>query len=339
MKQTVLLVKTSSLGDLLHLLPALSDARRERPDVAFHWVAEEGFAEVAGWHPAVTQVIPLALRRWRRELWSATRAGEWQQFVRQLRAEPYAQVIDAQGLLKSACIARLARGRRSGFDRHSAREPWGVCLYQEPFFVDSAQHALERLRQLLALALGYPRPHSPVEYGLAERFPCRPTAEYTWIFLHGTTWSSKQWPEGHWQELARLCAPHGRVLLPWGNDRERARAERIAQVAPMQVRVADKGNLTQLAHSLASVRAVVAVDTGPAHLAAALGRPVVGLYGPTDPQRTGTVGVGQQHLQGECARLPCRERVCPLGDPPPCWHALSPERVWQVLQRVTSSNP
>lgn len=331
MKQTVLLVKTSSLGDVLHLLPALSDARQQRPGLGFHWVVEESFAEVADWHPGVQRVIPVALRRWRKDPWLAVRSGEWQRFWRMLRAEPYDRVIDAQGLLKSACLARLARGRRIGFDRHSAREPWASGLYQETFAIDPTQHALERLRQLLAAALGYPRPHSPADYGLAERFPGQP-ATHDWVFLHGTTWSSKQWPEAYWRDLARLAAPHGRVLLPWGDEVEQARAERIAQVAPGRVTVADRGSLRQLATALVSARAVVAVDTGPAHLAAALGRPVIGLYGPTDPQRTGTVGFGQQHLQGVCDRLPCRQRLCPLGDPPPCFRAISPERVWQSLQ-------
>ena len=332
MKQTVLLIKTSSLGDLVHLLPALSDARQLRPELVFHWVLEEAFAELAAWHPAVERVIPVALRRWRRQPWSAIRSGALRQFWHGIRAESYSAVIDAQGLLKSACMARLARGRRFGFDWHTAREPWAAWLYQEPLTIDRAQHAVDRLRHLLAAALGYPLPPSGVDYGLTARFP-RQRGE-DWVFLPGTTWPSKQWPESHWLALARLVAPHGRVLLPWGTAAEGARAERIAQVAPGRLFVAPKGNLTQLALLLASAKAVVAVDSGPAHLAAALGVPVVGLYGPTNPQRTGTVAVGQQWLQGACPEMPCLQRICPLGEPPPCFSALSPERVWQVLQRL-----
>ncbi|MEO5364413.1 MAG: lipopolysaccharide heptosyltransferase I [Magnetococcus sp. DMHC-8] len=331
MKQPVLLIKTSSLGDVLHLLPALSDAGRHRPELTFHWVVEEAFAEVAGWHPGVTRVIPVALRRWRRQPWSALRTGEVQQCWRALRAHDYAQVIDAQGLLKSACLARLARGRRCGFDRRSAREPWAAWLYQASLAIDREQHALTRLRQLLAAALGYPAPSAPADYGLTDRFPRSAAAAYDYVFLSGTTWVSKQWPEEYWRELVRLCAP-ARVLLPWGTEAERERAGRIADAAPGRATVAPRGNLTQLALWLAAARAVVAVDTGPGHLAAAVGVPVVGLYGPTNPQRTGTVGADQQWLQGACRRLPCLMRVCPLEGEPICWRTLPPGRVWQALQ-------
>ncbi|MBF0401866.1 MAG: lipopolysaccharide heptosyltransferase I [Magnetococcales bacterium] len=336
MKQKVLLVKTSSLGDVLHLLPALSDACRQRPELTFHWLVEEGFAEVAAWHPGVAKVIPVALRRWRKAPLLALRSGELSDFWRTLRAESYDQVVDAQGLLKSACLARLAHGPRSGLDRHSAREPLAALFYQHTFPVDRAQHALQRLRQLLASALQYPLQASPADYGLAGRFPRRSGAEYDWVFLHGTTWPSKQWPESHWVALVRLCTPHGRVLLPWGTPAERARAERIARVAPDRVTVAAKGNLTQLANWLAAAKVVVAVDTGPAHLAAALGLPLIGLYGPTDPHRTGTVGPNQHALQGRCDQLPCLKRVCPLGAHaaihPPCFDPLSPDQVWRLLK-------
>lgn len=335
MKQTILLVKTSSLGDILHLLPALSDACQQRPELTFHWMVEEAFAEIPAWHPGVEKVIPVALRRWRKEPGLALRTGALPDFWRRLRAETYDQIIDAQGLLKSACLARLAQGQRLGFDRHSAREPLAALFYHTRFSIDRAQHAVDRLRQLLASALQYPLQTSPADYGLANRFPRQRTAEYDWIFLHGTTWPTKQWPESHWLELARLCVPHGRVLLPWGTSDEKARAERIARVAPDRVRVAEKGGLTTLAGLLASAKVVVAVDTGPGHLAAALGLPVIGLYGPTNPQRTGTIGFNQHHLQGACDQIPCLKRICPLKKQvsvhPPCFDPLSPDQVWRLL--------
>lgn len=335
MKQTILLIKISSLGDILHLLPALSDACQQRPELTFHWVVEEAFAEIPTWHPGVEKVIPVALRRWRTHPGLALRTNALPNFWRTLRAESYDQIIDAQGLLKSACLARLARGRRSGFDRHSARESLAALFYQTKFPIDREQHALDRLRQLLASALHYPIQTSPADYGLTNRFPRRQTTEYDWIFLHGTTWPTKQWPESHWLELVRLSAPHGRIVLPWGTPDELARAERIARVAPQRVRVAEKGNLTQLAGLLVAAKAVVAVDTGPAHLAAALGTPVIGLYGPTNPQRTGTVGLNQHHLHGACDQIPCLKRICPLGEQapihPPCFDPLPPNQVWRLL--------
>ena len=339
MKQTVLLVKTSSLGDVLHLLPALSDARRCVPDLVFHWVIEENLAEVASWHPSVEKVIPVALRRWRKHPWQAVQSGEFSQFVHTLRAETYRWILDAQGLVKSALIARLAHGWRIGLDRHSAREPLASWMYQTPLFIPPAHHALDRLRQLMATGFHYSLPLSPPDYGLADRFSMHKSGEPYWVFLSGTTWPSKHWPEAYWLDLVRLCAPHGKIVLPWGTDRELARARRIAQVAAGSAFLTEKTNLTQLATLLAGARAVVAVDTGPAHLAAAVGRPVIGLYGPTDPQRVGTLGRGQRHVQGECDLIACKKRICPLQSGsvlhPPCFQSISPERVWQMLREVS----
>lgn len=358
MKQTVLLVKTSSLGDVLHLLPALSDARRQLPDMVFHWVVEEHFAEVATWHPSVEKVIPIALRRWRKQPLRSLGSGEWLRFIKTLRAEPYTWIMDAQGLVKSAMIARLARGWRFGLDRHSAREPLAAWFYQTPLSMTRKRHALDRLRHLFSKAFQYPLPQSPPDYGLEARFGMRrvvgastkqvgliQATDGYWVFLHGTTWPSKHWPEAYWLALAKLCAPHGQIFLPWGNAQEEARAQRISHVAPSRVFPAGKTNLTQLATLLAGAKAVVAVDTGPSHLAAALGTPVIGLYGPTDPQRIGTVGKGQWHLQGECDLVHacpsplCLKRACPLEKRssslhPPCLHAITPERVWKVLREL-----
>ena len=177
MKQTVLLVKTSSLGDILHLLPALSDAQQHFPDLVFHWVVEESFAEVASWHPSVEKVIPIALRRWRRKPWHTLWSGELPRFVRTLRAQPYAQIIDAQGLIKSALIAKLARGWCIGFDRDSARESLAAQCYQRSIRIDRNNHALNRLRQLFASALHYPQPQSPPDYGLNSLFSAEERAK------------------------------------------------------------------------------------------------------------------------------------------------------------------
>ena len=257
MKQTVLLVKTSSLGDVLHLLPALSDARRHMPDMVFHWVVEEGFAEVAAWHPSVEKVIPLALRRWRKRPWYSIKSGELPQFIQTLRVEPYQQIIDAQGLLKSALIAKVARGRCSGFDRHSAREPLAAWFYQTSLAIARENHAIDRLRHLFALALHYPRPESPADYGLEAWFGQRNVAQIQatdsyWVFLHGTTWSSKHWPEVYWLALAKLCAPHGQILLPWGNAWEEAR--RPACTTYQSKRAQPRTGWTQPHDALAHVR-------------------------------------------------------------------------------------
>ena len=126
----VLLIKTSSLGDVIHTLPALTDAARAIPGIRFDWVVEEGFAEIPAWHPAVDAVIPVAIRRWRKKPLQAVRSGEWSNFKRRLRETQYDLVIDAQGLLKSAWLTRYARAEVVGLDKSSAREPLAARFYQ-----------------------------------------------------------------------------------------------------------------------------------------------------------------------------------------------------------------
>ncbi|MBF0096434.1 MAG: lipopolysaccharide heptosyltransferase I [Magnetococcales bacterium] len=330
--QKYLIIKTSSLGDVLHLLPALSDVRRYRPNVRFDWVVEEAFAEIPAWHPSVEQVIPVALRRWRKAPWLSVWQGEPQRMWSMLRRHAYAGIIDAQGLLKSALLSSVARGRRHGFHYRSVREPLAALFYQESQVVDRQLHAVTRLRILFAAIFGYPLPRTPADYGLQRRFAAE--ASFDWVFLPNTTWKSKHWPDAHWLTLAEMAAAHGRILLPWGNIDELARAKRIAAVAPDRVTVAPKASLHQLALWLSAAKGVVAVDTGPGHLAAAVGTPVVGLYGPTDPQRTGSVGQRQTLLQGRCDRLPCFARLCPFDHPAPCLRALAPEQVWAALRAL-----
>jgi len=336
----VLLVKTSSLGDLIHTLPALTDAAEAIPGLGFDWVVEESFAEVAAWHPAVREVIPIGLRRWRKSVWRAVLSGEPQAFLSNLRAQRYACIIDAQGLMfKSALVALLARGPRVGFDRRSAREAWVAGTYQRRVSVPKAQHAVDRLRQLFASALAYPPSTRSLDYGIAHRFPRSLGGENKrLIFLHGTTWPTKHWPERYWWELARIAVRHGySVDLPWGDPQERVRAQRIAAAAP-EVRLLPPLGLNELAAELASAAAVVGVDTGLCHLAAALGVPCLTLYGPTRHELTGTRGAWQDHVAAEFPCAPCLQRSCTYagGSPvqPACFSTLPALRVWSALQRL-----
>ncbi len=331
------MVKMSSLGDLLHTLPALTDARRQVPGLRVDWVVEEGFAEIPAWHPTVQRVIPVSLRRWRHEPVAAWRGGRWQGFLRSLRAGRYDLVIDAQGLLKSAIVARLARGKRWGFDRHSAREPLAAWVYQHTVGVQRRRHAIRRLRELFAAALAYPYEDTVPDYGISERFPRRsqPGTGYL-VFVHGTSWPSKHWPLPEWQRLAALASAAGwGIRLPWATVQERLRAQRIASVGPA-IDVLPASGLDALAAVVSQAAAVVGVDTGLAHLAAALGVPSVTLYGATDPELIGTVGERQPWVQAEYPCAPCRRRVCSQisagGEAPPCYRDLSAERIWGALE-------
>jgi len=328
----VLLIKTSSLGDVIHTLPALTDAQRAIPGIQFDWVVEEGFAEIPAWHPAVVQVIPVAIRRWRRHLLQTLRSGEWRRFKARLRETRYDLVIDAQGLLKSAWLTRYVSAPVAGLDRESAREPLASRFYDRRYAIARDKHALERVRQLFAQVLGYTVPETMADYGLDRNQLATSGDQPYLLFLHGTTWPSKHWPEGNWRELAERMSEFGwSIRLPWGNAGEKARAERIAENLS-SVSVLPKLNLGGIAKVVAGARACVAVDTGLGHLAAALDVPSISLYGPTLPGRVGAYGRSQVHL---CASGPNAGK----GDRhKPCFDDLPAERVASELKALLRSS-
>lgn len=212
----VLIIKTSSLGDVIHTLPALTDAAQAIPGIRFDWVVEEGFAEIPCWHPAVDQVIPVAIRRWRKNLWQTIKSGEWKAFKQRVRERKYDLVIDAQGLVKSAWLTRYVKAPVAGLDRYSAREGWASRFYDRRLSVATGQHAVERVRQLFAMALAYDLPEGIGNYGLdLERLQLPPAAPYV-VFLHGTTWATKRWPKptganwpSAWAGASWKCACRG----------------------------------------------------------------------------------------------------------------------------------
>ena len=226
----VLLIKTSSMGDVIHTLPALTDALAAIPDLQVDWVVEEAFADLARRHPAVHQVFPCALRRWRKHPFKARRSGEWATFKSAVQASKYDAVIDAQGLIKSAFVTRLGRGPSFGLDKHSAREGLSARVLDHPLAVAKGQHAIDRVRQLFALALGYTLPGSAPDYGLPRsHVPTSLNRPAQLVFCHGTTWPTKHYPEAFWRQLVELASAEGHsVFLPWGNPMEKDRATRLA---------------------------------------------------------------------------------------------------------------
>lgn len=215
----VLIVKTSSMGDVLHTLPALTDAMLAIPGIRFDWVVEEGFSQIPSWHPAVERVIPVAIRRWRKNWFGEETRQQRCDFKRKVQERSYDIVIDAQGLMKSAAlVTRVARGSKHGPDCKSAREPFASWFYNHRHEIDKQQHAVERIRELFAKSLGYEKPQNKGDYAIASHFLSHPPADagqYV-VFLHATTRDEKHWPEQNWRELMQLIAPTGmRVKLPW----------------------------------------------------------------------------------------------------------------------------
>lgn len=292
----VLIVKTSSMGDVIHTLPALSDACAVFPDIEFDWVVEEAFSEIPAWYPRVENVIPVAIRRWRKNILKLVFSDEWENFRANIARNHYDCVIDAQGLVKSAILTRFANGRVCGYDHNSARESLASIAYQQKFPVAKNQHAVERTRELFSKALDYEKPQSAPDYGIdRRRFGEQAEPPYV-LFLHGTTRADKHWPDEYWQTLCRLLCDAGiNVKLPWWTDVEHRRARIIAETHP-RAEVLSRTNLAGMATMIACARAVVAVDTGLGHLAAALAVPTLSLYGPTSPDLIGAYGPNQFHL-------------------------------------------
>ncbi len=282
----ILFVKTSSLGDVVHNGPAVSDVARLVPGAQIDWVVEEPFAEVVALHPAVRSTIPIAIRRWRGELVLASTWSELAAFRARLKAEPYDHVIDTQGLVKSALVTWMASGLRHGLDSGSAREAFASHFYDVRHAVP-AGHAVERNRRLAATALGY-APDGPPEYGFTAGAgaPVDMPEPYA-LLLTMTSRENKLWPEEHWRSLgAELAAKGMHCVLPWGSEEERHRCARIATAIRGAV-VPRRMALKELARLARGARFVVGVDTGLAHLAAALGAPTLGIYCGSDPELTG----------------------------------------------------
>lgn len=335
----VLIVKTSSLGDVLHTLPAVSDAVNANSNVHFDWVVEENFAEIPAWHPAVRTVIPVAMRRWRKHLMKTVFSGEWRRFRQQLKTIDYDVVIDAQGLIKSSIITRMAHGLRCGLDRNSARESLSAFAYQKRITVPGVQHAILRVRQLFAQVLGYTFDEQHLDYGIAGHFNHSKGSDRYVVFLHGTTWATKLWPDDYWIKLTRIVSDAGySVHLPWGNIEEHTRAKAIATGCEQAV-VLPAMSLAGLADELAGAARVVAADSGLGHLAAALGVPTVSIYGATNEQLTGTRGVNQAHLSAQFECSPCLSRVCTYSGSaevhPACYSTVTPPDVWSEFDKMT----
>ncbi|PYS93147.1 MAG: lipopolysaccharide heptosyltransferase I [Acidobacteria bacterium] len=337
----VLIVRLSSMGDLVQTLPALTDAARARPGIRFDWVVDESFAQVATWHPNVETVIASAFRRWRREPLSAYRSGEPTAFLKKLRAQKYDLIVDVQCELKSALAARLARGPRHGYDRASVHE-WGAQFaYQRKYSVSKQQHSIQRMRELLARALGYSYLAAELDYGIDRArlgAPALALLEPFLVFIHSTSWTSKCWPDAYWRALTERATAAGLgVVLPWGNEAERQRALRIAGANKRAI-VLPSLSLTEKAAIIARAAATVGLDTGLSHIAAALDIPSVTIYGATDPARCGALGGRQLHLASDFACVNCHQTTCThkdaVGTEPACLVGITPQRVWTELQQL-----
>ena len=297
----ILIIKTSSLGDVVHMLPAINDATQRIENLQVDWVVEEGFKEVPAWSTTVDRVFAVAIRRWRKSLFSSKTRQEIKKFKNALKANEYDFVIDSQGLLKSALLTRWTKAKSGiwGYDKKSIREPIASFFYQHKVSVSRELHAITRNRQLLAKTLGYSLEGLDLDYNLStDHFSAPPIdlpKKYI-VALHGTSKAEKEWSIHAWKQLIQKMAETNiAVLFPWGNPREKERAELLSDQSKYAIAL-PKCNLSELATIISNAQAVIGMDTGLMHIAAALNKRGVGLYPVTKPTLTGVLTGGDTNL-------------------------------------------
>jgi heptosyltransferase-1 len=307
----LLVVKTSSMGDVVHAMPVVADILRHHPEARIDWLVEPSFAAIPQMHPALNQVHTVAWRKWRGQLLSGATWSAMSTLRRALRAAQYDQVLDLQGLLKSALWARQAGAPVLGYDSASAREAAAAWLYQRRAAVPRTLHAVERCRRLAAAHLGYAAPAQPPEFGLQAPAPSwRPGAAYS-VLIPNASRQEKLWPERHWVAVGRRMRELGWTpVVLWGRPEEQTLAERIA--ADCDGDVPPFLKVGEMASVLAGAWHVVGLDTGFTHLAAAFGRPTLGIYCDHEPGLAGITGPGRVASIGGRGQVPSRADVLAL---------------------------
>ncbi len=314
MSLKLLIVKTSSMGDVVHALPVINDIHAHHTGAQIDWLVEAPYAAIPQMHPGVRRVLPMQWRKWRRALFSR---GTWRAMGAlrdELRQGGYDRVLDLQGLLKSALWARQTGAPVAGYDRDSAREPAAAWLYGQTAPVARTLQAVQRCRELAAAHLNYAMPGSPPDFGI------RPPAA-TWaprggdyaVLIPNASRASKHWPERHWVALGNRLQERGMTpVVLWGAPEEQSLAENIA--ASCEGDVPPFLKVGEMAAVLAGARQIVGLDTGFTHLGAALGRPTLGIYCDHEPGLAGITGPGRVASIGGKGQVPSRGDVLALLD-------------------------
>lgn len=309
----LLIVKTSSMGDVVHAMPVVHDILRVHPSAHIEWLVEAPFAAIPAMHPGVAKVLPMAWRKWRSELAKRRTWRAMRELRDELRDGHFDLALDLQGLLKSALWARQANAPVAGYDAASAREPLAVRLYRRRAAVPRQLQAVQRCRLLAAAHLRLPPPDDAPQFGLVAPAPTwLPRGAYA-VLIPNASRKEKLWPERHWIAVGRRLLERGlHPLVLWGRDEEQTLAERIAAGCDGDVPPFLK--VGEMASVLASAQQVVGLDTGFTHLAAAFGRPTLGIYCDHEPGLAGITGPGRVASIGGKHQVPGRVEVLDLLD-------------------------
>ncbi|QPT41057.1 Lipopolysaccharide heptosyltransferase 1 [Oligella ureolytica] len=307
MSKKILIVRSSSLGDLVFLLPAISDIAKHYPDAIIDWVVEEAFAEIPSWHPAVNRVITISHRRWRKQWLGRAARRERAEFKKTIRQTKYDIVLDMQALMKSVWVVRQTIGERHGLDWRSARERFASLFYKKRHRVEFWQPAVIRQRELAALALGYTY-EGPPDFGL-QAFTDGVEIQNYAVVMPSASRDDKLWPEEDWHAVLDFLLEQGlalRVLA--GNAKEAERAAELVKKYP-NVELLICLPLKEVAEHLAAARLMIGLDSGLTHLSAALGRPTIGIYCASTPVRAPVTGSGMTASLGDRGVPPSRDAV------------------------------
>jgi len=298
------------MGDVIHNLPIVADIHTAVSDAKIDWVVEEGYADLVRCHPGVSNVLPVAWRRWRKSLSSLDTWSEMRDFRYRLQKTTYDYVIDTQGLIKSAVIVKLTNAQtKCGFDASVARERWAAKAYDATFVIPKNAHAVERNRWLASAALEYYPDEHRLDYGL--KLPEIPRLHSTpfVVCLPSTSRADKMWPQDHWITLGRWLNSQGlTVVMPTGTPLEAELTARLTLAIPSAIQL-PKLSLSELAQWIQQSLLVVGVDTGLTHLGVALGRPTIGIYTGSSPELCGLYGLRQAVNIGKMGEVPSVETL------------------------------
>ncbi len=341
--KSILIVKLSAIGDVVHTLPFLEVIRANYPNARIDWVVEEASSQIIEGHPALDHVIVSHRTSWQKKLFrgreSSTALIGIRKFLGELRAETYDWVVDLQGLLKSALLLGLSRGRRK-IGPSWGREGNRLFLTEPPFFVEADLHAVEKYLKA-AEYLGCNR--TSWKGNIPIREPDKRTIDK---FLHENKiqskvlvainpmakWTTKLWESEKFTALAdRLQKELSCRVIFTGSRQDREEVSKIVRrMDKNPLNLTGQTNLKELAYLYSRCQLLVSTDTGPMHLAAAMGCPVVALFGPTAPWRTGPYGPGHAVIRQEMACSPCFKKKCEHLS---CMRDITVDRVFGVVEQ------
>lgn len=342
----ILIIKVSALGDVVHTLPILPYIHSACPAVEIDWLVEESFASILAGHPLIHSVIPLQTKRWRQLPLLSMLAEIWR-FTKRLRQHKYALVFDLQGNSKSGLFTLLSRGdKKYGFDRSQVREwPNLLATHNKVKLAANEHHVSQRALAVVRAALpdgdslcsAGPLPVLPeaaqrVQQQLEQ---LNPTHRKLVVLHYGTTWDTKLWCVECWQQLAQKLLSDSELLplLTWGNDQELQAAQAIADSTGGKALLWPRGSIMELVALLQQVQLVVGCDTGPIHIAAAVGTPTVSLFRVTDATRNGPQGDNHRCLQSPLECSPCLRKQC--ADDAACSASITVDEVFAAITSLT----